>query len=208
MEVILINILLVDDHILFAKSLAIAFEEYEEIQNFYTTQEIQSLEETIKGKNIYIVLMDINLGKLTDNDGLNIAGNLIKDLPAIKIIILTGYDLPVYKYEAKKLNISGFLNKNISPDKLFEALMRVHQGYTCFPSDNNAPIIEELTTTEKQILSLISHGKKRKEIAKELYISERTLSNHLQHIYEKLSVTSSVEAIAKAIQMGYIFPLF
>ena len=208
MEVILINILLVDDHILFAKSLAIAFEEYKEIENFYTTQEIQSLEETIKGKNIDIVLMDINLGKLTDNDGLNIAGNLIKNLPAIKIIILTGYDLPVYKYEAKKLNISGFLNKNISPNKLFEALKRVHQGYTCFPADNNAPIIEELTTTEKQILSLISCGKKRKEIAKELCISERTLSNHLQHIYEKLSVTSSVEAITKAIQMGYISPLF
>lgn len=208
MEVILINILLVDDHILFAKSLAIAFEEYKEIENFYTTQEIQSLEETIKGKNIDIVLMDINLGKLTGNDGLNIAGNLIKNLPAIKIIILTGYDLPVYKYEAKKLNISGFLNKNISPNKLFEALMRVHQGYTCFPADNNAPIIEELTTTEKQILSLISCGKKRKEIAKELCISERTLSNHLQHIYEKLSVTSSVEAITKAIQMGYISPLF
>ncbi|HBG1289260.1 response regulator transcription factor [Clostridioides difficile] len=208
MEVILINILLVDDHILFAKSLAIAFEEYKEIENFYTTQEIQSLEETIKRKNIDIVLMDINLGKLTDNDGLNIAGNLIKNLPAIKIIILTGYDLPVYKYEAKKLNISGFLNKNISPNKLFEALMRVHQGYTCFPADNNAPIIEELTTTEKQILSLISCGKKRKEIAKELCISERTLSNHLQHIYEKLSVTSSVEAITKAIQMGYISPLF
>ena len=130
MEVILINILLVDDHILFAKSLAIAFEEYEEIENFYTTQEIQSLEETIRQKNIDIVLMDINLGTLTDNDGLNIAGNLIKDLPALKIIILTGYDLPVYKYEAQKLNISGFLNKNISPDKLFEALMKVHQGYT------------------------------------------------------------------------------
>lgn len=208
MEVILINILLVDDHILFAKSLAIAFEEYEEIENFYTKQEIQSLKETIRHKNIDIVLMDINLGKLTDNDGLNIAGNLIKDLPTLKIIILTGYDLTVYKYEAKKLNISGFLNKNISPDKLFETLIKVYQGYTCFPSDNNEPIIEELTNTEKKILSLISCGKKRKEIAKELYISERTLSNHLQHIYEKLSVTSSVEAVTKAIQMGYISPLF
>lgn len=208
MEVILINILLVDDHTLFAKSLAIAFEEYKEIENFYTTQEIPSLEETIMQKNIDIVLMDINLGKLTDSDGLTIAGNLIKDLPALKLVILTGYDLPVYKYEAQKLKISGFLNKNISPDKLFEALLRVHQGYICFPSDNNIPIIEELTNTEKKILTLISCGKKRKEIAKELYISERTLSNHLQHIYEKLSVTSSVEAVTKAIQMGYITPLF
>jgi two-component system secretion system response regulator SalR len=208
MVVILINILLVDDHTLFAKSLAIAFEEYEEIENFYTTQSISSLEEIITGKNIDIVLMDINLGKLTDCNGLDIAADLIKNMPALKIIILTGYDLPVYKYEAKKMNVRGFLNKNISPDKLFDALMKVQQGYTCFPSDHNVPMIEELTVTERKILSFISCGKKRKEIAKELYISERTLSNHLQHIYEKLAVTSSVEAVTKAIQMGYISPLF
>lgn len=73
--------------------------------------------------------MDINLGKLTDRDGLSVAGDLRKAFPTLKIIILTGYDLPVYKHEAKKLEISGFLNKNISPDKLFEALNKVHQGY-------------------------------------------------------------------------------
>ncbi|HHQ5493314.1 TPA: response regulator transcription factor [Clostridioides difficile] len=50
--------------------------------------------------------------------------------------------------------------------------------------------------------------KKRKIIADELYISERTLSNHLQHIYDKLDVSSSVEAITKAIQMGYISPVY
>lgn len=49
---------------------------------------------------------------------------------------------------------------------------------------------------------------KRKIIADELYISERTLSNHLQHIYDKLDVSSSVEAITKAIKMGYISPVY
>jgi len=48
---------------------------------------------------------------------------------------------------------------------------------------------------------------KRKEIADTLYISERTLSNHLQHIFEKPGVSSSVEAVTKAIQMGYIPPV-
>ncbi|HEK8913958.1 TPA: response regulator [Clostridioides difficile] len=207
MEVILINILLVDDHVLFAKSLAIAFEEYSEIENFYIIQEMRSLEQTIKQKNIDIVLMDINLGKLTNNDGLYIAENLKIIFPFLNIIILTGYDLPVYRYKAKKLGINGFLNKNISPDKLFDCLLKVHQGYTCFPMESNIQI-EELTSTEKNILFLLSTGKKRKEIAHELFISERTLSNHLQHIYEKLSVTSSVEAVTKAIQMGYITPIF
>ena len=60
---------------------------------------------------------------------------------------------------------------------------------------------------EIQIIQLIAEGQKRKDIAITLYISERTLSNHLQHIFEKLDVTSAVEAVTKAIQLGYIPPI-
>lgn len=199
--------MLVDDHILFSKSLSVALDEYTEIEQFYTTQEIQNLEQIIYEKNIDIVLLDINLGNLSNADGLEIASHLLKSNPAIKIIILTGYDLPVYRYEAKKMGISGFLNKNISPDDLVTFLMCVSKGNTCFPSGNNGVIIEELTSMEKKILQLISSGKKRKCVADELYISERTLSNHLQHIFEKLDVSSIIEAVTKAIQLGYISPI-
>ncbi|MBU3877228.1 response regulator transcription factor [Faecalicatena sp. AGMB00832] len=203
----LINILLVDDHKLFAKSLAIALEEYEEIEEFHYITQLLDLPEMIKSKKIDIVLMDINLGKLSTDDGLSIARGLKKNAPDAKIIMLTGYDLPVYKYEARQMGASGFLNKNISPDQLVDALLAVNQNQTCFPAEE-ALIIEELTSMEKKILSLVSIGKKRRDIAAELYISERTLSNHLQHIYEKLDVDSSVEAVTKAIQMGYLAPLF
>lgn len=54
-------------------------------------------------------------------------------------------------------------------------------GNTCFPSESSEIIIEDLTSMEKKILQLISSGKKRKYVADELYMSERTLSNHLQH---------------------------
>jgi len=60
---------------------------------------------------------------------------------------------------------------------------------------------------ERKILVLISGGKKRKCIANELYMSERTLSNHLQYIFEKLDVSSAVEAVTKAIELGYIWPI-
>lgn len=96
--------------------------------------------------------------------------------------------------------------KNISPDDLVSSLICVSYGGTCFPSEDNKIIIEDLTSMEKKILQLISNGKKRKCVAAELYISERTLSNHLQHIFEKLDVTSVVEAITKAIKLGYIPP--
>lgn len=202
-----INILLVDDHILFAKSLSIALDEYEEIEQLYSTQDIQGLESTLKEKQIDIVLMDINLGNLSDTDGLEIASNLSKSNPVVKIIILTGYDLPVYRHEAKKIGIRGFLNKNINPDDLIDSLILVYRGNTCFPTENNDIIIEDLTSMEKKILQLICSGKKRKIVADELYMGERTLSNHLQHIFDKLGVSSVVEAVTKAIQLGYISPI-
>ena len=203
----LINILLVDDHTLFAKSLLVALDEYNEIEHFYSTQNIQGIEKIVCDKNIDIILMDINLGNLSDVDGLDLASNLLKASPMVKIIVLTGYDLPVYRHEARKIGISGFLNKNISPDDLISSLIRVSRGNTCFPSGNNELIIEDLTSMEKKILQLISSGKKRKSVADELNMSERTLSNHLQHIFEKLDVSSGIEAVTKAIQLGYISPI-
>lgn len=202
-----INILLVDDHMLFAKSLSVALDEYDEIENFYVAKDTRILNELVRTQNIDIVLMDINLGSLSDTDGLETAASLLKSDPALKIIILTGYDLPVYRHEAKKIGISGFLNKNISPDDLVSSLIRVSHGNTCFPSESDEMIIEELTSMEKKILQLISTGKKRRCVADELYMSERTLSNHLQHIFEKLGVSSVVEAVTKAIQLGYIVPI-
>lgn len=83
---------------------------------------------------------------------------------------------------------------------------RIFSPATCFPPESQDFFIEDLTDAEKKVLQLLSAGKKRKEAAKELYISERTLSNHLQHIFEKLSVTSTVEAVTKAIRLGYLLP--
>ena len=203
----LINILLVDDHVLFAKSLAVALDEYSEIEQFHVAQDIQTLDKMILDKNIDIILMDINLGNLSNADGLEIASNILKSNSTVKIIILTGYDLPVYRHEAKKIGISGFLNKNINPDDLISSLICVSRGGICFPSESNEMLIEDLTSMEKKILQHISSGKKRKCIADELYMSERTLSNHLQHIFEKLDVSSVIEAVTKAIQLGYIPPI-
>lgn len=121
------------------------------------------------------------------------------------LVILSGYDLPVYRSEGRKIGAKGFVNKNIEPEKLISILSKIMQGILYF--DREIPFIEGLTDSEKQIIQLIAEGQKRKDIASTLYISERTLSNHLQHIFEKLDVTSAVEAVTKAIQLGYIPPI-
>ena len=115
------------------------------------------------------------------------------------------HDLPVYRKEAEKLGAKGFINKDIEPEELLHILEAINNGSTYFEKDGT--YIEELTETEKQVLLLLAGGTKRKEIAEQLFMSERTVSNHLQHIFEKLGVSSAVEAITKAIQLGYIPPL-
>lgn len=202
-----INILLIDDHALFSRSLSIALEGYPEIEQFFLAQSMEDPQRLIADKQIDIVLMDINLGSMSNMDGLEAASRLLIANPALKIIILTGYDLPVYRHEAKKRGFCGFLNKNIAPGELLCSLNHVFQGGACFPPEPESLILEELTETEKKILILISSGHKRGVVAKELFMSERTLSNHLQHIFEKLNVSSAVEAVTKAIRLGYIPPL-
>ena len=79
-----------DDHELFAQSLAIALEGYEEIQGFYTTRDLTSLTGLIVKKKIDLVLMDIHVGTLTVQDGLAVASRLNKEFTSLKIVILTG----------------------------------------------------------------------------------------------------------------------
>ena len=202
---LLINILLVDDHVLFSKSLEIVLSDYPEIKSFKSINDISLLDKFIEEDAPDILLMDINLRNITSEDGLELAKQILHRHPEQKIVILSGYDLPVYRNEAKKSGAKGFINKNTEPEMLIAFLSQIMQGKFIF--NGSVPFLEELTDCEKQILQLIANGRKRKEIAGTLYISERTLSNHLQHIFEKLDVSSSVEAVTKAIQLGYLPPV-
>lgn len=195
--------MLIDDHVLFAKSMEIALSDFPQIQSFMSVQSIDSIIPLLKNREIDIVLLDINLGELSDEDGLVLAKNILQELPATKILILTGYDLPVYRYEAEKLGVKGFVNKSLDPNKLIDILHHVHSGGSVF-SKGSVDFPPELTNTERNILQLLCDGVKRKDIALQLYISERTLSNHVQHIFEKLGVSSALEAVSKGLQLGYI----
>lgn len=199
------KVLLVDDHTLFSKSLAIALADFQEIEKFSSTKDIKHLDTVIEKEHPDIILVDINLGRLTDEDGLLLTKQLLEYFPEQKIVILSGYDLPAYRKEAKRIGAKGFINKEVEPEELLRILREIQAGVVHFPQEN--VIIEDLTDSEKQVLQLLADGVKRKEIAAQLFLSERTVSNHLQHIFEKLQVTSAVEAITKAIQLGYIPPI-
>lgn len=199
------KVLLIDDHKLFSKSLAIVLSDFPDIEEFSSTNDVEHIAEIVEKSQPDILLVDINLGHSVQEDGLFLTKRLLGRFPKQKIVILSGYDLPAYRREAQKIGAKGFVNKEVEPEELFQILCSIQSGMTHFLSEN--VMLEDLTVSEKQVLRMIAGGHRRKEIAMQLHLSERTVSNHLQHIFEKLQVASSVEAVTKAIQLGYLSPI-
>lgn len=199
------KVLLIDDHKLFSKSLAIVLSDFPDIEEFSSTNDVEHIAEIVEKSQPDILLVDINLGHSVQEDGLFLTKRLLGRFPEQKIVILSGYDLPAYRREAQKIGAKGFVNKEVEPEELFQILCSIQSGMTYFLSEN--VMLEDLTVSEKQVLRMIAGGHRRKEIAMQLHLSERTVSNHLQHIFEKLQVASSVEAVTKAIQLGYLSPI-
>lgn len=199
------KVLLIDDHTLFSKSLAIVLSDFPDIEEFSSTNDVEHIAEIVEKSQPDILLVDINLGHSAQEDGLFLTKQLLGRFPEQKIVILSGYDLPAYRREAQKIGAKGFVNKEVEPEELFQILCSIQSGMTHFLSEN--VMLEDLTVSEKQVLRMIADGHRRKEIAMQLHLSERTVSNHLQHIFEKLQVASSVEAVTKAIQLGYLSPI-
>lgn len=199
------KVLLIDDHTLFSKSLAIVLSDFPDIEEFSSTNDVEHIAEIVEKSQPDILLVDINLGHSVQEDGLFLTKRLLGRFPEQKIVILSGYDLPAYRREAQKIGAKGFVDKEVEPEELFQILCSIQSGMTHFLSEN--VMLEDLTVSEKQVLRMIADGHRRKEIAMQLHLSERTVSNHLQHIFEKLQVASSVEAVTKAIQLGYLSPI-
>mgnify|MGYP000232138602 FL=1 len=199
------KVLLIDDHTLFSKSLAIVLSDFPDIEEFSSTNDVEHIAEIVEKSQPDILLVDINLGHSAQEDGLFLTKQLLGRFPEQKIVILSGYDLPAYRREAQKIGAKGFVNKEVEPEELFQILCSIQSGMTHFLSEN--VMLEDLTVSEKQVLRMIADGHRRKEVAMQLHLSERTVSNHLQHIFEKLQVASSVEAVTKAIQLGYLSPI-
>ncbi|MCY7166120.1 response regulator [Streptococcus gallolyticus] len=196
------KILLIDDHKLFAKSIQLMCEQFDEIDTLDTlTANFDNFD--INPTYYDIVLLDINLTNISKENGLDLAEKLIQNYPGIKVAMLTGYVKSVYEERAKKIGTYGFIDKNIEPDKLLRILKIIYSGKKYFEQFGYQDCSEELTKQEVTILDLSRKGHTIKEIEETLYISRRTVFNHLSHIYAKLSVNNKQEAIYKAEQLGY-----
>lgn len=196
------KIILLDDHKLFGSSIKLLLEEQDEIEFCDYVSTIDDLFKYLQIKNYDIVLLDINLK--SEKTGLDLIGEVLEIYPDINVVILTSYDLKNYKETAYKLGVKDFINKSVEIDDLIERLVRVNEGKIKIFNINDKPL---LTDSEKIVLKELVKGSNKRDIANKLFVSERTLYNHISNIYSKLGVNNAIEAFNKAMELGYIDPL-
>lgn len=196
------KIILLDDHKIFGQSLKILLEEEESIEICDYISDIDDFLGKIDQYDYDILLIDINLKE--EITGLDLIRNILSQNSKEKIIVLTSYDLANYKDIAFGLGVKDFINKSIERDDLIRKIKNVYRGKS---KENTKSIKDPLTNRELEVLEELIKGSRKKDIAQKLYISERTLYNHIANIYDKLGAKNIVEAYNKAMELGYIDPL-
>lgn len=151
---------------------------------------------------IDVILMDIKMPSL---NGVEATRKIKEQHSNVKIIILTTFNEDEYIFEALKYGASGYLLKDALPEKIAEAIRIVYNGGAQIQPDVAVKVvekfksygkkheiqdkrIEDLTEREIDIIRCVGEGKSNREIAKELFISEGTVKNHITNILNKLSL--------------------
>ena len=190
-----IKIMIVDDHSMVATGLA---RELDGQQDFQVTSVITSpaqVANSLVGTAPDVILMDIRMGVY---NGIKMTEEIKKQYPEIKIVLMSGYNMGQLakgsKADASKEEPIEMLSSTIRKVCL--------ESVAVFPADN--PFEEKLTETETEILKLMGEDLTRKEIAAALYISEKTVANHITAILRKLNVRSRIGAVLKGVELGIV----
>lgn len=157
-----------------------------------------------------ILLLDINMPK---KNGIEVLEYIKQNKIPVKVLILTVHNEVEYLLKAVDIGIDGYLLKDSSYDELKEAIDVVISGNTyiqpsLLPALNESmedyaldkEKLECLTKRELDVLRLISEGCSNKKISDELTISERTVKNHISHIFRKIDVEDRTQAAVFAIR--------
>ncbi|HSV85558.1 MAG TPA: response regulator transcription factor [Levilinea sp.] len=212
-----ITILIVDDQALFREGLRTLLSVQPE---FDVVGEAGNGEEALRLAANFrpaVVLMDLRMPVL---DGVTATRRMRSLLPHSRVIVLTTFDDDEYVFEGLRAGAVGYLLKDVSSDKLFEAIRAAARGeYFLLPSITTKvieefarlselvpepvePAMDTLSVRELEILNLVATGASNKQIASNLVIAEGTVKNHLTNILSKLGVKDRVQAVLKAKELG------
>ena len=154
-----------------------------------------------------VALLDIRMPGL---DGVTVAQKVKSFGLNTAIVMLTSYDAQQYVIASLRAGARGFVLKTVSPKELTTAINTVAKGglyldpevASVMGEQDFAP--EQLSAREHEVLSLAAKGLSSKEVARRLFISERTVQTHLASIYDKLGSRNKTEALLLALKYGVV----
>lgn len=196
-----IRVCLVDDHAILmdgVKSLLNASEDYEVVA---TATNAEDALKYLQHNPVDILISDYSLPGM---DGLGLVRVLQRIKPEVKVIVMSMHDEAHLVKEILKEGIKGYLLKKDSQKELLLALEQVRAGKVYLSNEINSLLIENLqnpdegkllTDREREILKLIAKEYTNKDIAEELFISERTVETHRKNIFRKTKTNSLVGLI-------------
>ena len=167
-----------------------------------------------------IVLMDI---RMPETDGIEATKQLTARPNAPRILILTTFDLDEYVYDALRAGASGFLLKDVTAERLFDAVRVIAAGDALlapsitrrligdFAQQHRTPGVDssrlaELTPRETEVLQLLAEGLSNPEIATRLVVTDETIKTHVSRILRKLGLRDRTQAVITAYETGLVTP--
>jgi DNA-binding NarL/FixJ family response regulator len=210
-----LRVLIVDDHALFRRGLQMVLKQEADIDVVGEAEDgheaVQKAEELMPD----VILMDVRMPK---RSGIEATRQVKERLPHVKILMLTISDEEGDLYDAIKAGASGYLLKEISIDEVADAIRAVWAGQSKITPSMATKLLAEfaamskraeetrqlpaprLTEREMEVLRLVAQGLNNRDIAKDLFISENTVKNHIRNILEKLHLHSRMEAVVYAVR--------
>ncbi|MET8332327.1 response regulator transcription factor [Streptosporangium canum] len=211
-----IRVLIVDDHALIRRSLEMALSAETDIEVVGEASDGQEAVELADRLTPDVMLMDVRMPR---RSGIEATRAIKAAVPSTRIIMLTVSDEEEDLFEAIKAGATGYLLKNVQLDEVPEAVRGVHEGQSLINPAMAAKLITEfanmsrkeaerppqlpvprLTDREMEVLRLVAKGMNNREIAKQLFISENTVKNHVRNILDKLQLHSRMEAVVYAVR--------
>lgn len=213
-----VRILVADDHALIREGLRKILEFEDDLQVVGESGDGPTTLAKARQLKPDVVTLDVSMPGMS---GLDVARTLREELPGVKVIILTMHDDQDCLLNAVRAGGQAYLLKDSEPDKLIEAIRTVHQGGTYFPPELVGHLVQDyrkvtgevaaagealtrirgqLTERESEILKLIAQGANNREIADQLFISEKTVKNHVSSILRKLELDDRTKAAVFALK--------
>ncbi len=204
-----IKVLIADDHRILLDGLTQALDSLPDIRISATVEDGAAIQQAVATYQPDVLLVDV---EMPGTSGLSAISG-IADLPPT--IVVTMHTAEEYGSSARQAGAVGFLSKATPLPELAAAIRAVNDGHDLYEADDLAALLtqyrtpklssaaETITDREREVLQCLVRGISRTEdLAEELFISQKTVKNHLASIYEKLGVNDRAQAVVEAMKLG------